>query len=176
MSLKLNNKRKSPTESATSFTVGTIKKGNDNELYVVTKTTSGVQRWTPTITTELNNMKLLTVDFLSKQINKPIKLYLREYSEQWPTKNDWKNKPTYTTIVFKPTGNALVGKKILSDWLKTKNLNDIKVKSNFMIEGYINYSHSNKEADFSLSSLQVDTKNKKIVSINLMNTEVFVIA
>jgi hypothetical protein len=175
MSIKSGSiSRKSPTESATAFTVGTIKKGNDKEYYVVTKTNNGVQRWIPKINA-LNKMKLLTIDYLSKNINKPIKLYLREYLSEWPKKSDWvTNIPTHTTIIFKPTGNAILGKKVLDGWLKTKDTKDIKEKSDFSIEGYINFYPSDKTSNLMLSSLQVDTKNKKIVSVNLMNTEVFV--
>lgn len=38
--------RKSPTESATSFAIGTIKKGNDGNKWKITKTSNGVKRWT----------------------------------------------------------------------------------------------------------------------------------
>jgi MoxR-like ATPase len=37
--------RPSPTESATSFPVGTIKQGNDGNHWQVTQTSNGVQRW-----------------------------------------------------------------------------------------------------------------------------------
>ena len=38
-------KRRSPTESATSFKVGTQLKGNDGNMWEITETKSGVQRW-----------------------------------------------------------------------------------------------------------------------------------
>jgi hypothetical protein len=66
-----------------------------------------------------------------------------------------------------------MGKKILPNWLKTRKP-EIKDRSQFSIEGYLSFSISTKESDFSLSSLQVDSKNKKLVSYNLMNTEVFI--
>ena len=164
----------SPSESATIFNVGTIKRGNDGNSYVVTETSNKTQRWVPTINADINNMKLLTIDYLAKNINKPIKLYLREYRNDWAKKNDWSKKdPTHGIIIFKPTGNAIMGKKILPNWLKTRKP-EIKDRSQFSIEGYFSFSGSNKESDFSLSSLQVDTKNKKVVSYNLMSTEVFI--
>jgi hypothetical protein len=38
--------RKSPTESATQFKVGTKKKGNDGNMWEVKTTKAGVKRWT----------------------------------------------------------------------------------------------------------------------------------
>ena len=38
--------RKSPTESATQFKVGTKKKGNDGNMWEVKTTKTGVKRWT----------------------------------------------------------------------------------------------------------------------------------
>ena len=38
--------RKSPTESATLFKVGTRKKGNDGNMWEVKTTKTGVKRWT----------------------------------------------------------------------------------------------------------------------------------
>ncbi len=158
--------RKSPMSSATEHKVGTIMKGNDYQYWVVDKTSNGTHRWVPSLNAEINNMKLLTIDYLAKNINKPIKLYCREYSSAWPKKTD---KNIYI-IKFTPTGNALIGKKILVDWLKTRKPL-IPDRSKFSIEGYINFYI--KKEDVQLSSLQVDTKNKKQVSTNLMNTEVF---
>lgn len=37
--------RKGPSESATQFSVGTIKKGNDGNKWKITETSSGVHRW-----------------------------------------------------------------------------------------------------------------------------------
>ena len=176
MSTTKSGLRKSPTESATAFTVGTIKKGNDKERYVVTKTSTGVHRWVPFTTAELNNMKPLTIDYLSKNIDKPIKLYVREYLLEWPKKSDWgKNPATHSTIIFKPTGNAILGKKVLYGWLKKKDIKDIKEGTYFYIEGYINFYPNDKTSNLELSSLQVDSKHKKIVSLNLMSNEVFVV-
>jgi hypothetical protein len=37
--------RKSPSESATMFSIGTVKKGNDGNMWKIIATTSGVHRW-----------------------------------------------------------------------------------------------------------------------------------
>ena len=176
-SKKLNKERKSPNESATLFGVGTMKKGNDNQIWVIMNDKNNNKRWVPKISVELNGLKVLTVDYLSKNINKTIKLYDREYGNQWADKNDWleKNKMKvkdlgYHTILFKPTGNAILGKKILNNWLKTHQPT-IKDNTNFNIEGYISFD--NDLNNMELLSLQVDSKNKKIVSSNLINIESF---
>jgi hypothetical protein len=40
-----NGSRKGPTESATQFSVGTTKRGNDGKLWTIISTASGVHRW-----------------------------------------------------------------------------------------------------------------------------------
>ncbi len=156
--------RKSPDISATECIVGTIMVGNDKNKWVVDKTSNGTHRWVPILNAEINNMKYLTIDYLKKNINKKIKLYNREYRKNWPKKSDWTKEPnTHYIIEFIPTGNAIIGKKILENWLKQDKLINNKL---LLIEGAI---------DGKLSSLQVDTKNKKMVSYNLMNTETFYI-
>jgi hypothetical protein len=42
---KSKNDRPSPAESATLFEIGTIKKGNDGNMWIITETKSGVKRW-----------------------------------------------------------------------------------------------------------------------------------
>lgn len=39
------SKRPSPSESATLFKVGTVKKGNDGNMWIIIQTKSGVKRW-----------------------------------------------------------------------------------------------------------------------------------
>jgi hypothetical protein len=159
--------RQSPSDSATIHQIGSIMKGNDGQRWVVDRTSNGVHRWTSNLSCKLNGMMILTVDYLNKNINKPIKLYLREYSDLWPKKNEWsKPSPTHSSIIFTPTGNAIIGKKIIPDWLK----NQTSFKKGLNVEGYLSFDGKTEV----LSSLQFDSKNKKIVSINLMNTEIFV--
>lgn len=154
--------RKGPSDSASDFPEGTIRKGNDGQNWVVKKISTGSQRWVPYNSCELFGYKALTVDYLAKHINKKITVYEREYQDMWP-KSFSKESTGSTAYIhkFTPTGNALLGKKILIDWLKTQSP---KIKNNtmFFIEG-----------DKSLP-LQVDSKNKTNVSNNVMNTEAFV--
>lgn len=42
---KTQKTRKGPAESATQFSVGTIKKGNDGNKWKITQTSSGIHRW-----------------------------------------------------------------------------------------------------------------------------------
>ncbi len=42
---KKMNTRKGPTESATAFSVGTIKKGNDGNMWKIIITATGIHRW-----------------------------------------------------------------------------------------------------------------------------------
>ena len=37
--------RKAPSESATKFTVGKKMRGNDGNIWIIVKTSNGVQRW-----------------------------------------------------------------------------------------------------------------------------------
>jgi len=48
----LRKDRKGPSESATKFKVGTIKKGNDNNMWKIVVNKKGIQRWV------LNNKKI----------------------------------------------------------------------------------------------------------------------
>jgi len=43
--VKTRKKRKGPSESATPFAVGTKKKGNDRNMWVIIKSKNGVKRW-----------------------------------------------------------------------------------------------------------------------------------
>ena len=42
---KKKSLRKGPSESATKFKVGTIKKGNDNNMWKIVVNKKGIQRW-----------------------------------------------------------------------------------------------------------------------------------
>jgi hypothetical protein len=155
---KVSKTRKGPTESASDFPEGTIKQGNDKQSWVIKKVSGGSQRWVPYSNTELFGYKPLTVDYLGKHIGKPITVYERGYDDTWP-KNF--SKRTSHIHKFTPTGNALLGKKILTGWLKTQSP-QIKNDTMFFIESEEGLP------------LQVDSKNKTLVSSNLMNMEAFV--
>ena len=155
---KTRKVRKGPSESATSVPEGTIK-----DSWVVKKASNGVPRWIPTISAELNGFRLMTVDYAAKHIGKPIVVYCREFKDMWPKKNAW-SKPedsTYYTFKFTPNGDALKGKTMLEGWLKTQKP-AVKKGTMFYLDGE------------SMFPLQVDSDGGKLLSVNFMNTEVFV--
>jgi len=159
MVLKTQKVRKGPSDSASDFPEGTIRKGNDGQNWVVKKISTGLQRWVPYNSCELFGYKALTVDYLAEHINKKITVYEREYKDTWP--KSFSKEDTAYVHKFTPTGNGILGKKVLTDWLKTQSP---KIKNNtmFFIEG--------KDS----LPLQVDSINKINVSNNIMNTEAFV--
>ena len=162
---KTRKVRKAPVESATSLPEGTIK-----GKWVIKKVTGGSQRWMPISSVELNGFRLFTTDYAAKHIDKPIILYCREYKEVWPSKTAW-SKPsdsTYTKVTFVPNGDAIKGKTRIPGWLKTKTP-AIKKGDQFAIDGPL-YENRTHFAD----SVQVDSSDGKMLSTNLMNTEVFV--
>jgi hypothetical protein len=158
--------RKSPEESAIEFPIGTIKKGNDKNKWVITQTASGVKRWSPYTSVELNGYKALTVNYLKKNIGKEIKVYEREYKDTWVKKSEKMFRST-----FIPTGNAVSGKNftVIENWLKTQKP-EIKDNTIFGIEGNLKYPGEK----INLVSLQVDSKNKSLVSSNIINMEAFI--
>jgi len=46
--VKKKSLRKGPSESATKFKIGTIKKGNDNNMWKIVVNKKGIQRWVKT--------------------------------------------------------------------------------------------------------------------------------
>jgi len=162
------NIRKSPSESATSMREGTIHRGNDGQYWVIKKASNGVPRWMPYLTVELNGFKALTVDYLAKNIGKEIEIYERGYMGEWPKQGD----RDLMKLRWVANGHAqyLKQKTILENWL-TKKKPEIKDRSVFSLLGNGDWY---KGGDLSEMSLQVDSKNKKIVSSNVMNMEAFV--
>ena len=161
--------RKGPQESATSFAEGTIK-----DSWVVKKASNGVPRWVPNVSVELNGFRLLTVDYVAKNIGKPITMYVREYHELWPKKNAW-TKPedeTYFTAKFVPDGDATNEKTKIPGWLKSRKP-EIKKGAHFYINGPVSLCNRGK-CDI-VDGVQVDSVGKKIMSLNFMNQEVFVV-
>jgi hypothetical protein len=167
-SKKNKNNRKSPSESATSMTEGTIHHGNDGQLWVVKKAANGTPRWMPYISVELNGFKALTVDYLAKKIGKEIEIYERGYDSEWPKKGD----SNLIKLRWIGNGNAQYFKQktILENWLNTQKP-VIKDNTMFSVLGIGDW-YGNK--DMSDMSLQVDSKNKKIVSSNIVNMEAFI--
>jgi hypothetical protein len=161
--------RQSPTESATLFPEGTIRKGNNGRHWVVKKTTTGVPRWVLEETVTLHGFQKLTVDCMESMIGKEMAIYLREYTDVWPTKTTLEKKPS---LRFIPNGDARVRKTIYTNWLHTRSPS-IKPGQVFELMGTGFYDMGGKKV-FEEMTLQVDSKNGHIVSPNLMNTEAFV--
>lgn len=161
--------RLSPTESATLFPEGTIRKGNNGRHWVVKKTATGVFRWVPEESATLHGFRKLTVDFMKTMIGKEIAIYLREYTDVWPTKTTIEKKPS---LRFIPSGDARVGKTIFNNWLHTRQPS-VKSGQKFEIIGTGCYDEGGKNV-FEEMTLLLDSKNGQDVSPNLMNTEAFV--
>lgn len=89
--------RKSPKESATLFSEGTIMRGLDKSHFVVKKTAQGVKRWMPYASTTLHGFRPAKTSDISK--TKPTTLYERGYMDRWP-----KSTRGLTKVVFRPTG------------------------------------------------------------------------
>jgi len=166
---KTRKLRKAPDESATSLPEGTMKSG-----WVIKKASNGVPRWMPSSSVELNGFRLFTTDYAAKHIGKPIILYTREYKDIWPKKNAW-TKPedsTYVKLKFVGNGHAIKGSTKVLDWLKTQKP-EIKKGTRFSIDGPV-YQCTSKGDDYLADGLQVDSSNGKIISTDLLGTEVFV--
>lgn len=156
--------RKSPSESATEFPEGSIRRGNDKQAWVVKRRTTS-QRWAPVASTTLFGFKPLTVDYLAKHVGEPISLYERDFQAQWPKSTRGMQQATFTaTGAAGPTGGRMV-----PGWLKTRKP-AIKTNTMFTIDGGL----VNKGSATVLPGLQVDSVNKTLVSSNSTNTEAFV--
>jgi hypothetical protein len=159
---KVDTTRKSPTNSATLYDEGTIEFGKDKLRWVVKKTSNGIKRWVPFHSTNLFGYKPLTVDYLSKNIGKPIKVYERPLSYNWPKNSkDFDVKYTFTC-----SGDAEKKGKIYSDWLKKRNPL-VKKNDIFIIDGIM----KSKDLD---STIQIGPLPTELVSTNLMNTDAFI--
>jgi hypothetical protein len=122
------------------------------------------------LSVELNGFRIFTVDYAAKHVGDSITLYARQYSDTWPKKSSW-TKPansTYVKFKFTPNGDAIKEKTRIEGWLKSQKP-AIKKGTHFYVDGplYLNKEHL---AD----GVQVDSSNGKTMSVNLMNTEVFV--
>ena len=162
-----NKTRKAPVESATSFPEGTIK-----GAWVVKRASSGVPRWVPVVSAELNGFRRLTVDYAAKHIGQSITLYVREYNEIWPAKNAWTklDNETYYKATFTPNGDAVNGKTKIDGWLKSRKP-VIKKGTHFYVDGPVIIVPSDAPLP---DGIQVDSNGKKLMSLNFMNQEVFV--
>jgi hypothetical protein len=157
---KRTTTRKAPAISATAVPEGTKREGQDGRMWVV-KT----RRWLPIASVELNGYRPLTVDVLRKNIGKVLTVYEREYGDMWPKKSE-KMFP----FRFRPSGDAVQGKKVLKGWLRTQTP-PIPDNTLFFIEGEGNLMNPPKMEP---GRLQVDSLDKKRVSSNVTNMEAFV--
>ena len=161
--------RPSPSESATSLPEGTIRRGGNGARWVIVRTSKGIPRWTPTESCELNSWRALTVDYLAKNIGKPVEIYEREYMDTWPAKNVKMGEK----LKFIPSGHLQVNrKKTLSEnWLATRKP-AIQKGQMLLLQGLGDGYGTEKEMkEF---SMQVDSGNGKLVSSNVMNMEAFI--
>jgi hypothetical protein len=172
---KASKDRKGPSESATAFPEGTIKRGNDTHDWLVKKGATGISRWVPINSASLNGFSRLTVDYAAKHLGKPITIYCSEYKDAWPKKNDWVKKPdsTYIIMNFTPSGDAIKEKTNLKGWLKTQKPS-IKRSTHFYLDGPLYMCPTSKCDDYLIDRLQVDSLGGQILSPNLMNTVAYV--
>lgn len=167
---KTRKLRRAPEESATSFPEGTMKGG-----WVIKKASNGVPRWVPIASAELNGFRLFTTDYAAKHIGKSITLYAREYKDMWPKKNAW-TKPedsTYMKFRFMPSGDAMKERTKIPGWLKTQTP-EIKKGARFSIDGPLYECVANKCDNYLADGLQVASSNGKIISTDLLGTELYV--
>lgn len=161
--------RPSPSDGATSLPVGTIRKGGDDARWVITRTSKGVPRWTPTESCKLNGWRILNVDYLAKNIGKSVEIYERDYMDTWPANNE----KMHDTLKFIPNGHLQINRKktLAENWLATKKPT-IQKGQILLLQGLSDWYGTEKEMkEF---SMQVDSENGKLVSSNVMNMEAFV--
>ncbi len=162
--------RQSPDASATSVPEGTIEIGNNGAPWVAVTARNGVQRWTPYISTQLNGMKILTVDYLSQHVGKPVVIYDRSASARWPSGPKARFEEIYT---FVPNGDAkpLNKKTPFKGWLFTRSPDPSKIKGYLRIEGI---RTSSKEEDIDRYWGPIVTGGGDVASSNPRNTQSFV--
>jgi hypothetical protein len=172
---KIPKDRKGPSESATLFPEGTIKRGNDNHMWVIKKGSGGISRWVHADSAILNGFTRLTVDYAAKHVGKSITIYTSEYKDTWPKKSDWIKKPdsTYSVMKFIPSGDAIKEKTKLEGWLKTQKP-PIKRGTHFYLDGPLYICTTSKCDDYLVNSIQVDSVNGQHLSPNLMNIVAYV--
>ena len=163
--------RPSPSNSATSLPEGTIRTGGNGAYWVIVQTSKGIPRWVPTESCELNGWRILTVDYLAKNIGKPVEIYEREYMDTWPGKN----QKMRDKLKFIPNSHLQIQinrkKTLAENWLATRKP-PIQKGQMLLLQGLGDWYGTEKEMKG--FSMQVDSGNGKLVSSNVMNTEAFV--
>jgi hypothetical protein len=114
-----SNVRKGPSESATAFSVGTVKKGNDGNMWKIIATAAGVHRWsiikgnngtanTSATTTSKKNKTVKMVKMVKKQSvdiqpnNADISLDdLKKLAKKYSVLSSGKSKSQLALVIFK---------------------------------------------------------------------------
>lgn len=170
--------RKSPTESATSVAVGTIRRGNDGSNWVSVKAATGVQRWVPVVSATLHGLRRLTVDDVAAahRAGKPLTFFERGSGEpMWPTSARGLGR-----TIFYPNGDLLVGsphksQKRYANWLRTRTP-AIRDRTMCLLDGRIVFNPGSKHQMEVAGGVQIDSLNKKLVSSNITNVESYISA
>lgn len=93
--------RKGPTESATKFKVGTKKKGNDDNMWIIIKTKSGTHRWKKHYSTKASNTPKKTY---KKQLKIKDNKWFDQSESVWgkniALENFWRNLSSGKKIVL----------------------------------------------------------------------------
>jgi len=161
--------RPSPSESATSSPEGSIRRGGNGARWIVKNASNGTPRWVPLESCELNGWRLLTVDYLAKNIGKTVEIYERGYMDTWPAKNEKMSEQ----LRFIPNGHLQINRKtkLVENWLKTRKP-PVQKGQMLLLMGLGNWYGTAKEMEE--FSMQVDSGNGQIVSSNMMNMEAYV--
>ena len=108
-----SNVRKGPSESATAFSVGTVKKGNDGNMWKIITTAAGVHRWS---IIKSNNGKANTSATTTSKRNKTVKKQsadiqpnnadisldeLKKLAKKYSVLSSGKSKSQLALVIFK---------------------------------------------------------------------------
>jgi hypothetical protein len=104
--------RKGPTKSATGFSVGTIKKGNDGNNWKITETGSGIHRWSKMSGANNHTVKI-KVKNKKESIENDISLTrLTQIGKKNNVVTSGKSKAHIAELLFNIRGNALSTKEL----------------------------------------------------------------
>lgn len=162
--------RLSPSISATSVEDGTIAPGNDRRLWVAVTASNGVQRWVPYTHVKKNGLRILTANFLEDNIGRPVRIYERPASLQWPTSKRGKDMYSY---IFIPSGSATPSrrKKSIPEWLITRKPS-VRSGELYFIDGVHPEEPEGDAARY--YGLSLDPVGQEVVASNLRNMQSFV--
>jgi len=83
--------RQSPNDSATLYSIGTKKKGNDGKMWVITKTANGVKRWKHVVLKSKKSSRKASKKGYKKASKKSSKKSSRKFSRKASKKSSRKN-------------------------------------------------------------------------------------